>query len=155
MLCSEGTLKVGYVRGGAFGVVGIGIGPQTGRNMLSMRKSARKSQVISEADRLRIVLESFEAGAPLAVVARRNRVPPSALSRWRRNFRTGKLADTLPNLQSVPVSELAVATQRIRDLERELGRMALENAMLLEAVQFAELPPTPRRRVSTAKKRKK
>jgi len=88
-------------------------------------------------------------------VAHRNRVDPRALSRWRRSFREGALGGVGPDLNAVPVSELAGATQRIRDLERQLGRMALENAMLQEALQFATLPALHRRRVVVAKKSRK
>src|SRR3974390_1694061 len=126
------------------------LGPQqhsvprlTGGRLVSTRRLAPKSRALTDADRLRIVLESFEDEKHVAAVARRYRVAPSALYRWRRSYRAGKLGGAGRNLQTIPVSELAVATQRIRDLERELGRMALENAMLLEAVQFAA-PHHPR-----------
>jgi transposase len=119
------------------------------------RKLARKWRVLTEADRLRIVLESFEDRALVSVVARRNGVDARELSRWRRSYRAGKLRGADPDLQTVPVSELAGAAQRIRELERELGRMALENAMLLEAIEFAGLPASRRGRAAAAKKREK
>src|SRR5271165_1682111 len=122
---------------------------------VSPQKPALKSRVLTEADRLRIVLESFEKRALVSKVARRNRVDPRALSRWRRSFREGTLGGVIPDLDVQPVSELAGAAQRIRDLERELGRMALENSMLMEAVQFAVLPVPRRRRVAAVKKRGK
>ena len=122
---------------------------------VSSRKLVRKSRILTEADRLRIVLESFEDRALVSNVARRNGVDPRELSRWRRSYRLGKLGGAGINLQTVPVSELAGATQRIRELERELGRMALENAMLLEAVEFAGLPASRRSRPAAVKKRKK
>jgi transposase-like protein len=121
---------------------------------VSSRKLVRKSRVLTEADRLRIVLESFEDGALVSRVARRNHVDPRELSHWRRKYREAKLG-VGSDLQTVPVSELASATQRIRELERELGRMALENAMLLEAVEFAGLPASLRERTPAVKKRKK
>jgi transposase-like protein len=122
---------------------------------VSPRKVARKSRVLTEADRLRIVLESFEDRALVSKVARRHRIDPHELSRWRRSYRLGKLGGVGPDVQTVPVSELAGATQRIRELERELGRMALENAMLLEAVEFAGLAVSPRGRAAAVKRRKK
>lgn len=88
----------------------------------------------------------------MSKVARRNGVDARVLSRWRSSFRTGTLGGLAPDLNAVPVSELAGAAQRIRDLERELGRMALENAMLQEALQFATLPALHRRRAVAAKK---
>jgi transposase len=125
------------------------------RATVSPRKLARKSRVLTAADRLRIVLESFEDRALVSVVARRNGVDARELSRWRRSYRAGQLLGADPDLRTVPVSELAGAAQRIRDLERELGRMALENSMLLEAVEFAGLPASRRARAAAVKRRKK
>ena len=86
----------------------------------------------------------------MSKVARRHGVDPRTLYRWRHSYRSGTLGDV--ELNAVPVSELAGAAQRIRDLERELGRMALENAMLQEAIQFATLPVPRRRRAAAVKK---
>jgi transposase-like protein len=123
--------------------------------LVSARKLARKPSVLTEADKLRIVLESFEDRALVSKVARRHRVDPRELSRWRRSYRAGKLGGADPNLHTVHVSELAGAAQRIRELERELGRMALENAMLLEAMEFAGLPVSHSGRATAMKRRKK
>jgi transposase-like protein len=122
---------------------------------VSSRRLGRKSRVFTEADRLRIVLESLEGRALVSEVARRNSVDPRELSRWRRSYRAGKLGAIGTNLQTVPVSELAGAAQRIRELERELGRMALKNAMLLEAVEFAHLPVPGRGKAAAVKRRNK
>ena len=47
----------------------------------------------SEADKRRIVAESYQPGTPVAVVARRNDVHASLLFAWRRRYcnRTGRL----------------------------------------------------------------
>lgn len=123
-------------------------------DLVTSLKRPHKSRVLTEVDRLRIVLESFEDRALVSKVARRHGVDPRELSRWRRSYRAGTLGAVDPDLQTVPVSELAGAKQRIRELERQLGRMALENAMLLEAVEFAGLAPHGGR-AAAAKKRKK
>ena len=91
----------------------------------------------------------------MSKVARRHGVDPRTLYRWRHSFQSGTLGGAAPDLNAVPVSELAGAAQRIRDLERELGRMALENAMLQEAFQFATLPVPRRRRLAAVKKPRK
>jgi len=90
----------------------------------------------------------------IQTVTRRKSVhkPPAVTEAGGR--RTGKRGAVNPAHQTVPVSELAEATQRIRELERQLGRMALENAMLLEAVAFVGLPASQRPRTA-AKRRKK
>jgi hypothetical protein len=55
---------------------------------------------------------------------------------------------------TVSISELADAKQRIRELERELGRKALENAMLREAVKFAHLPASAWRKATQTRRKK-
>lgn len=122
---------------------------------MSTQRATHKPRDLTHADRLQIVLESFEHGARIAAVARRNRVNPSSLARWRRSYKAGRLASAHPAPLMVPISELAMAAQRIRDLERELGRMALENAKLLEAVQFVQPRPVRGQRGVRVKKRKK
>jgi transposase-like protein len=124
-------------------------------DLVSPQKLARKSRILTDSDRFRIVLESFAGRARVSDVARRNRVNPRELSRWRRSYRLGKLGGVDTDPQTVPVSELTRATQRIRELERELGRMALENAMLLEAVEFAGLPVSGKGKAVALKRRKK
>ena len=128
---------------------------QTGRRPVSTRKIVRRPPVLTAADRLRIVLESFEAGEQVATVARRHRINAGTLSRWRCRYQAGRLGGAAEQLRTVPVSELAAARQLIRDLERELGRMALENAMLLEAVEYVDLAAVRGHPTATVKKRKK
>ena len=61
----------------------------------------------------------------------------------------------LNEAQPGPEADTPEAKQRIRELERELGRKALENAMLREAVEFAHLPVSAWRRTARATPRKK
>ena len=117
-----------------------------------MTVQTRISPVLTDADRIRIVLESFEEGALVSLVARQNGVDPRQLSQWRRRYRAGKLRGMD---RGAPISELAVANRRIRELERELGRNALENAMLREAIEFALLPASAWRKATRVAPRKK
>jgi transposase len=120
-----------------------------------VKLQTRKQRVLTDVDRVRIVLQSFEEGAVVSVVARENGVDPRQLSQWRSRYRAGKLGGMDVGMPTVPISELADAKQRIRELERELGRKALENAMLREAVEFAHLPVSAWRRTARATPRKK
>ena len=125
----------------------------TASGLVNLR--TRRSRVLTDADRIRIVLQSFEEGALVSVVARQNGVAPRQLSHWRSRYRAGKLRDMDAGVPTVPVSELADAKQRIRELERELGRKALENAMLREAIEFAHLPASVWRKAARVTPRKK
>lgn len=120
-----------------------------------MKLRTRISPVLTDADRIRIVLESFEEGAIVSVVARQNGVDPHQLSQWRKRYKAGKLRGMDAGVPTVPISELADTKQRIHELERELGRKALENAMLREAVEFAHLPASALQKAAHKTSRKK
>ena len=60
------------------------------------------------AEKLRIVVESQEAGASVRAVAARNDVYPSLLHNWRRQVREGRLT-AAPPAQFVPVRLLETA----------------------------------------------
>lgn len=86
------------------------------------------------AEKLRIVEEALDDRASISVVARRNGVAPNLLYRWRRLMLEGG---------SVAVSEDGDVTSnkvvrqmedRIRELERQLGRKTLEVEILREAL---------------------
>lgn len=86
------------------------------------------------AEKLRIVEETLDERASISVVARRNGVAPNLLYRWRRLMLEGG---------SVAVSEDDAVTSnkvvrqmedRIRELERQLGRKTLEAEILREAL---------------------
>ena len=88
----------------------------------------------SAAEKLRIVDETLDDRASISVVARRNVVAPNLLYRWRR---------FMPEGGSVAVSEDDDVTSnkvvrqmedRIRELERQLGRKTLEAEILREAL---------------------
>ena len=88
----------------------------------------------SAAEKLRIVEETLEDRTSIPVVARRNGVAPNLLHRWRR---------LMPEGGSVAVSEDDDVTSnkvvrqledRIRELERQLGRKTLEAEILREAL---------------------
>jgi transposase-like protein len=96
-----------------------------------------------------------EEGAVVSVVARQNGVDQRQLSQWRNRYKAGKLRGMNAGVPTVPISELADAKQRIRALERELGRKALENAKLREAIEFAHLPASAWRKPPRVRPRKK
>jgi len=86
------------------------------------------------AEKLRIVEETLDERASISVVARRNGVAPNLLYRWRRLMLEGG---------SVAVSEDDAVTsnkvvrqleERVRELERQLGRKTLEAEILREAL---------------------
>ncbi len=88
----------------------------------------------SSAEKRRIVEETLEDGVSIPAVARRNGVAVSLLYRWRRlMLDEGGLTDA--GEDGVVRSRLASQMKdRVRELERQLGRKTLEVEILKEAL---------------------
>ncbi len=87
----------------------------------------------SATEKLRIVGETLDDRSGISVVARRNGVAPNLLYRWRRLMPEGGrvvvVADDVTSNKGVRQLE-----DRIRELERRLGRKTLEAEILREAL---------------------
>ena len=88
----------------------------------------------SAAEKLRIVEETLYEGESISGVARRNGVAPNLLYRWRKlMLEGGSIAvtgdDSVTSNKTVREME-----NRIRELERQLGRKTLEVEILKEAL---------------------
>lgn len=90
---------------------------------------ARRRHWSTEA-KLRIIEESFEPGETVSSVARRNGVAPNLLYRWRRLLSEGGTAAVDSDEPVVGSSELRRLQERVRELERLLGRKTMENEIL-------------------------
>jgi len=88
----------------------------------------------SSSEKLRIVKETLDETASISIVARRNGVAPNLLYRWRRLTLEGAAVamsggDDVRSNRAVRQME-----DRIRELERQLGRKTLEVEILKEAL---------------------
>ena len=88
----------------------------------------------SAAEKLRIVEETLYDGESISAVARRNGVAPNLLYRWRKlMLEGGSIAvaedDSVTGNRTVREME-----NRIRELERQLGRKTMEVEILKEAL---------------------
>ena len=73
----------------------------------------------------RQIVESIVSGsATQAELAREHRISPILINRWKKDYRTGKF------FENVDSRDLAKLELRIRELERLLGKLTLENEML-------------------------
>ena len=88
----------------------------------------------SAGDKLRIVEETLEDGASLSVVARRNGVAPNLLYRWRRLMLEGGSVAVSEDDDVTSNRVVRQLEERIRALERHLGRKTLEAEILREAL---------------------
>jgi len=112
---------------------------------------ARRRHWSTEA-KLRIIEESFEPGETVSSVARRNGVAPNLLYRWRRLLSEGGTAAVDSDEPVVGSSELRRLQERVRELERLLGRKTMEkNEILREALAKSQAKKLTLRPLSLAK----
>ena len=69
----------------------------------------------------------------LSELARELAISPSVVRRWQHLSRTGSSAAVGANEEVVPASELRAAQHRIKELERALGKKAMEIEILQAA----------------------
>ena len=93
---------------------------------------------LSMDEKLRIIEESLEPGETVSSVARRNGVAPNLLYRWRRLMNEGGVAAVGSDEPVVGSSEVKKLEDKVRELERLLGRKTMENEILREALAKAQ-----------------
>ncbi len=113
---------------------------------MSMTSTDPKSEVLkgperrrrrTPAEKLAIVAETEEAGVTVSLVARRYGIAPNQLFRWRRLASQGALTATGAEEPVVPASEYRSLQGQIRELQRLLGKKAMEAEILKEALEFS------------------
>ena len=93
----------------------------------------------SAAEKLRIVEETLDDRASISVVARRNGVAPNLLYRWRRLMLEGGSVAVSEDDDVTSNKVVRQMEDRIRELERQLGRKTLEVEILREALDKSRL----------------
>lgn len=88
----------------------------------------------SAAEKLRIVEETLDDRASISVVARRNGVAPNLLYRWRRLMLEGGSVAVSEDDDVTSNKVVRQLEDRVRELERQLGRKTLEAEILREAL---------------------
>ncbi|MBB1499797.1 IS3 family transposase [Paracoccus sp. MC1862] len=96
----------------------------------------------SAAEKLRIVEETLDERASISVVARRNGVAPNLLYRWRRLMLEGGSVAVAEDDDVTSNRVVRQLEDRIRELERQLGRKTLEAEILREALDKARFKKT-------------
>ncbi len=86
------------------------------------------------SEKLRIVEETLDETASISVVARRNGVAPNLLYRWRRLMLEGGAVAVSGDDDVTSNRAVRQMEDRIRELERQLGRKTLEVEILKEAL---------------------
>ena len=71
------------------------------------------------------IVESILSGASTqAELSREHRISPVMINRWKKDYKAGKF------FENVTSTDMAKLELRIRDLERLVGRLTLENEIL-------------------------
>lgn len=89
------------------------------------------------AEKLRIVEETLDGRASISVVARRNGVGANLLYRWRRLMLEGGAVAVSDDDDVTSNRIVRQMDERIRELERQLGRKTMEVEILKEALDKA------------------
>lgn len=89
----------------------------------------------SPDEKLAMVRESCEPGKTVSMVARQHGVNPNQLFHWRKLYQDGSLSAVSAGAEVVPASELSDALKQVRELPRLLGKKAMENEILREAME--------------------
>jgi transposase len=113
--------------------------------------SVQRRRRWSVAEKVRLVEETLQAGMSVSLVARLHGVSPSLLFKWRRLMAEGGREAVRVDDEVVGATKVRQLEERIRELERLLGRKTLEVEVLEEALAASRAkkptlrwPPLPR-----------
>jgi transposase len=84
-----------------------------------------------------VVAETMQPGMSISYVARRHGLSPSLVFRWRRLMNEGGKEAVRADDEVVAASGVRGLQERVRELERLLGRKTMEVEMLKEALELA------------------
>ena len=97
---------------------------------------ARRRRFTTE-QKLAVVAETMQPGMSISYIARRHGLSPSLVFRWRRLMTEGGQQAVRADDDVVPAADLRRVEERVRELERLLGRKTLEVEILKEALDLA------------------
>ena len=97
---------------------------------------ARRRRFSTEL-KLAVVAETMQPGMSISYVARRHGLSPSLVFRWRRLMSEGGRQAVQADEEVVAASEVRRLQDRVRELERLLGRKTMEVEILKEALDLA------------------
>jgi transposase len=91
----------------------------------------------SVEQKIRCVQETNQPGISVSHIARKYGISPSLLFLWRNRMAEGGKKAIAVDDEVVAAAEVKELKQRIRELERVLGKKTLENEILKDAVDLA------------------
>ena len=97
---------------------------------------ARRRRYTTE-QKLAVVSETMQPGMSISYVARRHGLSPSLVFRWRRLMTEGGHEAVRADDDVVPAADIRRLEERVRELERLLGRKTMEVEILKEALELS------------------
>ena len=97
---------------------------------------ARRRRFTTE-QKLAVVGETMQPGMSISYVARRHGLSPSLVFRWRRLMTAGGHEAVRADDEVVAASDVRRLEERVRELERLLGRKTMEVEILKEALELS------------------
>jgi transposase len=117
---------------------GLGIRPcRSPSNASKSSPAASAAGAILPRNKVRLVEQTMQPGMTVSAVARLHGVSPSLLFQWRRRMTEGGREAVRADEEVVPVSRVRELEAKVRELERLLGRKAMETEILREALEQA------------------
>jgi len=102
--------------------------------------SVQRRRRWTAAEKMRLAEATFGPGMTVSLVARQNGIAPNQLFAWRQLAAQGALTATGAGEEVVPASEYRALQSPVRELQRLLGKKALEAEILKEALELAAGP---------------
>jgi transposase len=99
--------------------------------------SVQRRRRWSAAEKIRLIEETLEPGMSVSFVARKHGISPSLLFKWRQRMAEGGREAVRADDAVVDAARVRQLEERIRELERLLGRKTLEVEILKEALAAA------------------
>ena len=104
---------------------------------IEVLSSIQRRRRYSLDEKMAVLAEASQPGMSISYVARRHGISPSLLFGWRRRMTEGGKEAVRADDAVVASSEVRALEERIRELERVLGKKTLENEILREALKIA------------------
>ena len=105
-------------------------------NRVEVITSTEKRRRWSAHEKRTIVEETYQPGMSVSYIARKHGISPSQVFYWRRHMESGALAGVGFEEDLFPKSKVRDLENRIKELERILGKKTMENEILREAVKL-------------------
>ena len=107
-------------------------------NRIEVITGVQRQRRSTPEQKLELLKQTFEAGMTWSMVARQPGIAATQLFQWKKAYSEGTLVAVGANETVVLASEMVEALKRIKQLGNALGRKALENEILKEAVEYGK-----------------